>query len=86
MPFEASLKYFSCAAEVGEGWIVMDDGELTTDTIRDAIDHVFTIPVDAELVLAGRDWDVLNEQHHIAPLGASRRSRGGRAHFEGGRR
>ncbi|WP_166644399.1 glycosyltransferase [Microbacterium sp. BK668] len=45
------------SAEVGEGWIIEYDGDLTPETIRGALDEVRRGERSAEPDLSERDWD-----------------------------
>jgi len=58
------------AAEVGAGWLMLYDGDLTEGVLRWAMRQVRTENRSSAPQLSGRDWDVVGTQHHAAYLKA----------------
>ena len=54
------------AREVGPGWILPFDGDLTPETIAAAIESVRATRQAALPDLTGRDWQTIGQQHHEA--------------------
>jgi beta-1,4-mannosyltransferase len=63
------------SAEVGPGWIISYDGELSPRHIQDALEVVRTTAPEARPDLSRRDWRLLGEEHHAAYERAIRRVR-----------
>ncbi len=63
----------SIATEVGEGWVVMFDGPLTSDVLAAAVAQ--PQPTTSPR-LEGRDWSLVGRQHHQAYLDALAAVRG----------
>ena len=63
--------------EVGPGWIIQYDGELTPDVLLNAVEKLrATPPTEARPRLDGRDWKTLGVEHHTAYLHAIAVARG----------
>jgi GT2 family glycosyltransferase len=54
------------AAEVGDGWVLTYDGELTASTLTDALERVRQHPPRDRPDLSRRDWDELGRRHEEA--------------------
>ncbi|KQQ92592.1 hypothetical protein ASF62_12130 [Leifsonia sp. Leaf325] len=52
--------------EVGPGWVIEYDGELTPEVIAEALQTVRTVAADDAPDLSRRDWKVLGEEHAAA--------------------
>ncbi|WDS36304.1 glycosyltransferase [Pseudoxanthomonas sp.] len=66
------------AAEVGDGWVYMYEGELTADVIQAALQRVRTMPDRREPDLSRRDWARAGEQHYRSYAAAIMQRRGHR--------
>ena len=58
------------SAEVGKGWVIMYDGELTKDLVINALIQIRSEERSKTPTLGGRDWSVVGEKHYEAYMKA----------------
>lgn len=67
------------AREVGEKWLVLYEGALTSQVLAGTLASARTIPAGERPDLSGREWDVAGERHLLAYREAVARARRGGA-------
>lgn len=62
----AASSIVEVAEEVGPGWVILYQGELSSEDLAGALDHVETSLPDVPPDLSLRSWDVIGQDHAAA--------------------